>query len=501
MSVLPSGSPPLPPPPPPNPASLEAAKLLAGPPPSRPAAYGLISGVLVAALAAGYSSRAVLFDFDQAGSLLFWVGVTLLAEFLWLPTLTGRATSSMAATVNFAALFIEGTEKALWVVAPAAAIATVLIQRRSPLRGVYNLGQMMVTIVAAGWIYTHTGGGPAKLSDFNQPATLIPFLSAGLVYFFVNTGLVSAVVGLWEGQRLLRVWRENYGYANDLFTTLSLFLLSPLMVLSFLALGGVGLTLFFVPMLFMRNAAMRYIELQQAQEQLVRTERMAAMGEMSAEIGHELANVLQVIGARAQMLLTDPEGVRSERAMKAARMIFERVADMRRLTKGLMDFSHRDVVRRREMVNALVRDAVDFVSPQNRFDRVDWRMDLDPAEPEADLDGTQLRQVLLNLFRNAADAMADAGVAERRIEVGTRQRGSTIELWVRDSGPGIPEVIRERVFEPWFTTKPDGHGFGLAVCYRIIRAHGGSIAAGKAPEGGAEFMVRLPGRPAQRAAA
>ena len=112
MSVLPSGSPPLPPPPPPNPASLEAAKLLAGPPPSRPAAYGLISGVLVAALAAGYSSRAVLFDFDQAGSLLFWVGVTLLAEFLWLPTLTGRATSSMAATVNFAALFIEGTEKA-----------------------------------------------------------------------------------------------------------------------------------------------------------------------------------------------------------------------------------------------------------------------------------------------------------------------------------------------------------------------------------------------------
>jgi signal transduction histidine kinase len=457
--------------------------------------------VVAAAIALGYTSRAVLFDLDHGGPLLLWIGVNLLAEFLWLPTLTGRATSSMAATVNFAALFITGPGKALWVVSIAAAIATVLIQRRSPLRGVYNLGQMAVTIAAAGWVYDLTGGGQAKLEDFHRPLALISFLSVGLVYFLVNTGLVSAVVGLWDGQRILKVWRENYGYANDLFTSLSLFLLSPLMVLSYLALGPIGLSLFFVPMLFMRNAAMSYIELRQAQEQLVRTERMAAMGEMSAEIGHELANVLQVITARAQMLLTDPEGVRSERAKKAARMIFERVADMRRLTKGLMDFSHRDVVRRRELVNALVRDSVEFVKPQNRFDRVDWRMNLDPVEPEADLDGTQLRQVLLNLFRNAADAMADADVATRWIEVGTRLQGTSLELWVRDSGPGIPKEIRDRIFEPWFTTKPDGHGFGLAVCYRIIRAHGGSIVAGKAPEGGAEFMIKLPARPVQSAAA
>ncbi len=211
--------------------------------------------------------------------------------------------------------------------------------------------------------------------------------------------------------------------------------------------------------------------------------------------------MLQAINARAQMLLTEPDGVRGERAARAVRVIFERVADMRRLTKGLMDFSHRDVLRRRERVNGLVQDAVEFVSPQNRYERIRWRLDLDPSDPEADVDGGQLRQVLVNLFQNAAEAMAEAGTADWWIEVTTRERGDWIELRVRDGGPGIPEAIRARAFEPWFTTKPGGHGFGLAVCYRILSNHGGSIAAQNAPGGGAEMLIRLPVRPARRAAA
>jgi signal transduction histidine kinase len=191
--------------------------------------------------------------------------------------------------------------------------------------------------------------------------------------------------------------------------------------------------------------------------------------------------------------------VRGERASKAARIIFERAADMRRLTKGLMDFSHREVERRRERVNEIVRDAVDFVSPQNRYDNVSWRLDLDASEPEADLDGAQFRQVLLNLFQNAVEAMAEAGVADRWIGVATRARAGAVEIRVRDGGRGIPEPIRERIFEPWFSTKPGGHGFGLAVCYRIVRNHGGTIAARNAPENGGEVLIRLPARPSAAA--
>jgi signal transduction histidine kinase len=321
------------------------------------------------------------------------------------------------------------------------------------------------------------------------------------VYFVVNTGLVTAVVSLWDGEPAHRVWRENYGYADDLLTSVALFLLSPLMVLSYLAVGPWGLVFLLVPMLLVRNAAKRYIELRAAQEQLVWNERMAAMGEMAAEIGHELANALQVINARAQMLLTESEGVRGERATKAARIIFERAADMRRLTKGLMDFSHREVERRRQRVNEIVREAVEFVSPQNRYDNLSWRLELDQGEPETDLDAAQFRQVLLNLFQNAVEAMEEAGIADKWIGVATRSRAGAVEIRVRDGGPGIPEPIRERIFEPWFTTKTGGHGFGLAVCYRIVRNHGGTIAARNAPDGGGEVLIRLPARGGGAAAA
>lgn len=466
------------------------------------AAYGLIAVVTLAAIGIGYLNRGPLLDEDRLVGLLPWLIATLAAELLWVPTLTGRATSSMASTVNFAALFILGPERALWVVAPVAGVATVLIQRRPLIRGLYNMAQMAITIQAAGWFATKTGGCPAGFSHFQDPGSLVPFLNAGIIYFALNTGLVAAIIAIWEGQPFLRAWRENFGYADDLVTSLALFLLSPLMVLGFLAAGPAGLAFLFLPMLLVRNAAARYIQLHETQEHLLWNERMAAMGEMAAEIGHELSNVLQVITARTQMLLTDEDGVRGERPMRAVRVIFERAADMRRLTKGLMDFSHHTVLKRRERVNELVRDAVDFVHPQNRYDRIHWEVDLDPAEPEADLDAVQLRQVLLNLFRNAAEAMAEAETAEPRIEVSTRAQGGWIEIKVRDNGPGIDDHIRGRVFDPWFTTKVEGHGFGLAVSYRIIRAHGGTIAASRARGGGAEIQIRLPSRaPAWRAAA
>jgi len=463
-------------------------------PRSRRAAHVLIGAVVVAAAAIGYYHRGALIAPGAAEALLPWLIATVLAELFWLPTVTGRATSSMASTANYAAIFILGPERALWVVAVAAAAATMLIQGRSPLRALFNMAQMVITVAAAGWFEVQAGGGAARLVDFRDPAALVPFLNAGLVYFVVNTGLVSAVVALWEGEPLLKVWRENYGYPDDLLTSVALFLLSPLMVLSYLAVGPWGLVFLLVPMLLVRNAAQRYIELKAAQEQLVWNERMAAMGEMAAEIGHELANALQVINARAQMLLTESEGVRGERASRAARVIFERAADMRRLTKGLMDFSHREVERRRQRVNEIVRDAVDFVSPQNRYDNVSWRLDLDPGEPEVDLDGAQFRQVLLNLFQNAVEAMTATGVTDQWIGIATRARAGAVEICVRDGGKGIPEPIRERIFEPWFTTKSGGHGFGLAVCYRIVRNHGGTIAAQNGPDGGAEVVITLPAR-------
>ncbi len=421
-----------------------------------------------------------------------WCLATVLAELLWLPTVTGRATSSMASAVNYATVFVLGGTGAMWTAAVATTAATLLIQRRSLLKVLFNGAQTALAVGAAAAVYQAAGGVTADFDAFRHPALLIPFLNAGIAYYVVNTCLVSAVVALWEGLPMVTVWRQNFGYLDDLLTSAALFLMSPLLVLSYLAGGPAGLALCFVPLVLVRNAAQRYIALREAQEALVWNERMAAMGEMAAEVGHELSNVVQVIAAQAQMLLTDDEGPRNERAKRASRVIFERSADMRRLTRGLVDFSHRQIEPRPENVGQLIRETVSWVEPQNRFDGIDWQLDLPDDDRLVMIDGGQLRQVLINLFRNAQEAMHTTPV--RRIRVSQSLDAGFLKIEVADTGPGFASQLIHRVFEPWLTTKPHGHGFGLAVCYRIVRNHGGKIEASNPPGGGGCVTVLLPMR-------
>jgi signal transduction histidine kinase len=136
---------------------------------------------------------------------------------------------------------------------------------------------------------------------------------------------------------------------------------------------------------------------------------------------------------------------------------------------------------------------VEFITPQNKYERVSFDLDLEADLPETHLDPAQVQQVLLNLFSNAADALRQEGSQEPRILVRTRfVGGEAVELVVEDNGPGIPAGAMQRIFEPSFTTKPEGHGFGLSTCYRIVKNHGGSIVVENAPRSGARFTVHFP---------
>jgi two-component system NtrC family sensor kinase len=114
--------------------------------------------------------------------------------------------------------------------------------------------------------------------------------------------------------------------------------------------------------------------------------------------------------------------------------------------------------------------------------------------PELRADPGQLQQVLLNLFINAADAMAEAEMPRRVITVSQEydERARHVNVRVADSGPGIPTSILSKVFEPHFTTKAEGHGFGLSTSYRIVTNHGGQISVDSGPGQGACFTVTLP---------
>ena len=435
---------------------------------------------------------------------LAWVAITVVAESLWLPTITGEGTDSMASAANFATVILWGIAPAIWIVAVSTAIADLVIRRRPPIRALFNTAAMTVVMAASGWTFVLLGG-PAegiwgtfeRTTHFQVTelvALLIPLLGLGLVYRVLNIGLVAVASGWGSERPIVLVLREDFLYAEQLISDLALLFMSPLMVVSYAMLSWAGIILFYVPLLVIRDSHRRYVELKKAQDQLINTERMAAKGEMAAEIGHEISNYLAAISARAQMLTLELGKAEPEKVARHARIIMEQASNMAILTKGLMDFSHKEMKIVRVDVNDLLRRTTDFVKPQNKFNQVEFDLRLDESLPAITADPGQLQQVFINLFQNAAEAMIEKGTPQKRITVttGWQEPNDTVLVRVADNGPGMSRAVADKVFEPTFTTKPTGHGFGLATCYRIAAAHRGRIWVDSEAGRGATFAMTLP---------
>jgi two-component system sensor histidine kinase HydH len=231
-----------------------------------------------------------------------------------------------------------------------------------------------------------------------------------------------------------------------------------------LAIGGIAaLVMLGVAIALVRRELQR-----RAEEQLrERERRLAALGEMSAVLAHEIKNPLASLKGNAQLLAS---GVEDKHKRKAERVVDEAVR-LEKLVTDLLAF-----VRTGELTRA----------PATPASLVPEGVEVDVAAAPAtwSLDDARMRQVLANLVENAQAAGAPVHV---RI---AKERGLVIE--VRDHGPGVPAEDREKIFEPFFTKKTRGTGLGLAVARRVVEAHGGTITVGDAPGGGALFRVEIP---------
>ena len=433
---------------------------------------------------------------------LSWTTICLLSELLWLSTLSGEGTVSMASTANIATLVLWGPEASMWIVSASTLLAVLFVQRKPWVRAVFNAAQSVITMAVGGAAFVLLGGplrgieaDRASWTGAAGTATLIgPLVALFITYLLVNRALVAVAVAWSTDRPYLRVLREDWFHRQRLLDDLASFFLSPLMVVSYAAVGYVGVILFYAPLRMTYESQKRYVELRNAQNMLIHNERMAAKGEMAAEIGHELRNQLSAISGRAQLLLRDSERQSFATVPRHAQIILEQSKRMEMLSKGLMDFSSAELRIERVDVNALVQRSTEFVRSQNKFDAVEWDMRLASDIPELRADPGQLQQVLLNLFVNAGDAMLENGGSRKQISVCTRhdEPAGRVIVVVTDTGSGIPLAHMRKIFEPHFTTKPEGHGFGLSTSHRILANHGGTISVESPPGRGASFTLSLP---------
>jgi len=217
------------------------------------------------------------------------------------------------------------------------------------------------------------------------------------------------------------------------------------------------------------------------ERRLERERRLAVLGEMSAVLAHEIRNPLTALKGHAQLLAEALPGEGAERA-KVDRVVREAVR-LETLTSDLLDFVRSGEVRREEASPAdLLRAAAEEVGAE-RFD-----VQLERAPVRWPFDPHRLRQALVNVLRNAAQASPEG----ERTTVEAAERDGRLVIEVRDRGPGIPAGEEERIFEPFHTTRMRGTGLGLAVARRIVSLHGGTIAARNGDDGGAVFTIELP---------
>ena len=225
----------------------------------------------------------------------------------------------------------------------------------------------------------------------------------------------------------------------------------------------------------------------QANAELVRSERLAAVGTMAARVTHEIRNPLSSMALNLELLEEEPG--QSEEAQTLVRAIKGEVDRLSALSDQYLSLARQQPLRPDEEDPANLIDEVGALArPELERHGARLRIELSSGLPKVHLDEGQIKQVLLNLIRNAREAMPEGG--EVRLAVAPLADG--IEIRVEDEGDGIPAEVGKSLFEPFFTTKPRGTGLGLAITRQIVESHGGHIRCEAREVRGTRFLVWLP---------
>jgi two-component system sensor histidine kinase DctS len=234
----------------------------------------------------------------------------------------------------------------------------------------------------------------------------------------------------------------------------------------------------------------------QQEERLQQSSRLITMGEMASTLAHELNQPLAAIASYTSGCMNR---LQDERPIDRGELldIHERITRQARrageIIRRVHDFVRRSEPKREPLdLNAVIRDAVGLIEADARKRQMHLRVELADPMPQVEADAVMIEQIVVNLVRNAMDAMRELPASTRVVEVCSAHEGRFATVSISDRGAGIPAEIAARLFEPFFTTKPEGMGMGLNICRSIAELHHGRLGFEVRPGGGTIFTLSLP---------
>jgi PAS domain S-box-containing protein len=229
-------------------------------------------------------------------------------------------------------------------------------------------------------------------------------------------------------------------------------------------------------------------QLKEAEEQLIKSERLAAIGQVAAMVGHDLRNPLTSIKGATYYLKKKLGLKMDEKAMEMLELIEKDIEHSNEIITDLMEYSKEIRLELTETTpKSIVRDALSLIEVSENIQI----LDLTQSAPKIEIDAAKTKRVFGNLIKNAIDAMPIGG----KLAITSKESNANMEITFADTGIGMTKEIMEKIWTPFFTTKAKGMGLGLAICKRIIEAHGGSISVESTVGKGTTFTVTIPIKP------